>query len=169
LSTIRNADRIAVIERGRVKEIGSHEQLMMKPDGLYRRLQQMQNLDSSSHGLEARSDLHGDTKKDPDESKPEVAEDEPELSKEVVSTNSKRAWELGRAYMPCKLRTKYAGVPFLVSTRMLLLTTMSSLVQSFWSAQLVRFLQVSLSLLGVSHAPFAGMACCVLFLSRLAF
>jgi hypothetical protein len=78
---------------------------MMKPDGLYRRLQQMQNLDSSSHGLEARSDLHGDTKKEPDESKPEATEDEPELSKELVSMNSKRAWELGRAYMPCKLRT----------------------------------------------------------------
>lgn len=77
---------------------------MMKSDGLYRRLQQMQNLDSSSHGLEARIDLHGDTKKEPDESKPEVSEDEPELSKELVSMNSKRAWELGRAYMPCKLR-----------------------------------------------------------------
>jgi hypothetical protein len=110
-----------------VKEIGSHDELMMKPDGLYRRLQQMQNLDSSSHGLEARSDLHVDTKKEPDESKAEASEDEPELSKDLVSMNSKRAWELGRAYMPCKLRIFLSCVAVLISTFML--TVMSTSVQ----------------------------------------
>ena len=42
LATIRNADRIAVIEAGRVVEIGSHDELSVKPDGLYRRLSALQ-------------------------------------------------------------------------------------------------------------------------------
>ena len=36
---------IAVIERGKLTELGTHEELMAKPGGRYRRLQQMQNLD----------------------------------------------------------------------------------------------------------------------------
>ncbi len=42
LATIRNADRIAVIEAGRVVEVGSHDELSAKPDGLYRRLSALQ-------------------------------------------------------------------------------------------------------------------------------
>ena len=42
LSTIRTADRIAVIEAGRVVELGNHAELSAKPDGLYRRLSALQ-------------------------------------------------------------------------------------------------------------------------------
>ena len=42
LSTIKNADRIAVINDGELAELGSHDQLMMLPDGLYRKLYEMQ-------------------------------------------------------------------------------------------------------------------------------
>ena len=47
LSTVRNADRIAVIDNGRIKEIGTHEELMAIPDGHYKRLQEFQSLSSS--------------------------------------------------------------------------------------------------------------------------
>jgi ATP-binding cassette subfamily B protein len=42
LATIRTADRIAVIEAGRVVELGSHDELSAKVDGLYRRLSSLQ-------------------------------------------------------------------------------------------------------------------------------
>ncbi|MEC4888917.1 MAG: lipid A export permease/ATP-binding protein MsbA [Nitrospira sp.] len=41
LSTVQNADRIVVLDRGRIAEIGSHEELLRK-NGLYRRLHAMQ-------------------------------------------------------------------------------------------------------------------------------
>lgn len=42
LATIRTADKIAVIEAGRVVEFGSHNELSRNPDGLYRRLSALQ-------------------------------------------------------------------------------------------------------------------------------
>jgi ATP-binding cassette, subfamily B, bacterial MsbA len=46
LSTIRRADAIMVIERGRVVEVGRHEDLVMRPNGVYARLHEMQLLES---------------------------------------------------------------------------------------------------------------------------
>lgn len=42
LSTVRNADKIVVIEKGEVRETGTHEQLMQVPDGLYKSLVRLQ-------------------------------------------------------------------------------------------------------------------------------
>ncbi len=42
LATVRNADKIAVIEAGRVVELGTHDELSARPDGLYRRLSSLQ-------------------------------------------------------------------------------------------------------------------------------
>ena len=46
LSTIRRADAIIVIERGRVVEMGRHDELLNRPDGSYAALYQMQLLES---------------------------------------------------------------------------------------------------------------------------
>lgn len=42
LTTIQNADRIAVINRGYLTELGTHEELMNIPDGEYKKLYEMQ-------------------------------------------------------------------------------------------------------------------------------
>ena len=41
LSTLRNADNLIVIEKGKVEESGSHKELMAR-DGIFRRLYNMQ-------------------------------------------------------------------------------------------------------------------------------
>ena len=42
LSTVKNANRIAVINEGRLAELGTHEELMAIPNGQYRTLYNMQ-------------------------------------------------------------------------------------------------------------------------------
>ena len=42
LSTVRRADAIIVVDRGRIAEIGRHDELMARPNGVYARLHQMQ-------------------------------------------------------------------------------------------------------------------------------
>ena len=46
LSTIRNATRIIVIDRGKIIQTGTHQELMLKENGLYKKLYEMQFRDS---------------------------------------------------------------------------------------------------------------------------
>ena len=50
LSTVKNASRILVIENGRVKEMGTHLELLKKKDSLYRKLVQRQLHSSEEDG-----------------------------------------------------------------------------------------------------------------------
>ncbi|MCX6553232.1 MAG: ABC transporter ATP-binding protein, partial [Acidobacteria bacterium] len=50
LSTIQRADTIVVLDRGRVTEMGRHEELLAKPHGVYAGLHAMQFGESRRHG-----------------------------------------------------------------------------------------------------------------------
>jgi subfamily B ATP-binding cassette protein MsbA len=45
LATVKHADRVVVIHDGRIAEIGTHDELMMREGGIYRRLATLQALD----------------------------------------------------------------------------------------------------------------------------
>ena len=47
LSTIRNADNIMVLEKGEIKELGPHEELVQREGGRYRELYEMQFLETA--------------------------------------------------------------------------------------------------------------------------
>lgn len=49
LSTLRNADQIAVLNHGHLAELGAHEQLMKLSDGIYKRLYLLQQIDPGNN------------------------------------------------------------------------------------------------------------------------
>jgi ATP-binding cassette subfamily B (MDR/TAP) protein 1 len=102
LSTVRDADRIAVIDQGSVIEIGTHEMLMNKPDGKYRRLQAMQDLGSYVKGMDPgrQQDISIVVAENALPSKSVEKEDDAPLTKEEVAANSKRAWLMGASDWP---------------------------------------------------------------------
>ena len=94
LSTIKNADRIAFIAGGKVKEIGTHESLISKPNGRYARLVNSQNRSSSICAQSVRQLFLEDSKGDTDD-KPLEAKTDGEVDEKPVDSNlTKKAREI---------------------------------------------------------------------------
>eukprot|EP00980_Cylindrotheca_fusiformis_P007165 scaffold1505_cov118-Cylindrotheca_fusiformis.AAC.15 len=89
LTTIRNADRIAFIADGKVKETGSHEELMQKSHGRYKRLVESQDRNATALNL-------GIGSKKGKETVEEEEEDEPNWEKEIEEAETS-AFSIARA------------------------------------------------------------------------
>jgi len=96
LSTIRNADRIAVIGDGKVREIGSHEELMKKSNGMYRRLQNLQSMDSEKRKDAKKESNKEKQKKEKKGEKQGKETEKEEVDKEVVKVISARARNMAK-------------------------------------------------------------------------
>ena len=56
LSTVRRADAIIVMERGRIAEIGRHDELIARPNGVYARLHEMQLIEPKPESRDTKAE-----------------------------------------------------------------------------------------------------------------
>lgn len=104
LSTIRNADRIALIADGKVAEYGSHEELIDKPNGRYKRLFESSKRRSTVESVGLR-------KSNLTISKIEEVEQEEEVNwEEKIREEEQKAFSVARARRMARPDLKYMFV-----------------------------------------------------------
>lgn len=97
LSTIRNADRIALISEGKVVECGSHDELINKPHGRYKRLFESSKRRSTVESVGLRSSTaHSITKIDEEEKEEEINWEEKIAEEERNAFSVARARQMAR-------------------------------------------------------------------------
>ena len=109
LSTIRGASKIAYIDHGKVREIGTYEELMAKPNGHYKRLESLQSLDQGTDRKEilnakenykkAMAEEKGNYEAKKEGGKEEKGE-EVEIDPETAKINEKKARDLAKSELP---------------------------------------------------------------------
>lgn len=108
LSTIRGADKIAYVSHGKVREVGTYEELMAKPNGHYKRLEQLQTLgenDNRASILQNKKQFKEDKKEDEGEKETDgekevPAEENEAATKAKVKANQARARSLAKDEYP---------------------------------------------------------------------
>ena len=88
LSTVRRADAIVVLERGEVREIGRHDELLARPNGVYARLYALQMFEGSQNGVAAGE--NGASEDRAPNALLETSDGEEEREPEVVAPSSSR-------------------------------------------------------------------------------
>jgi len=100
LSTIRHADRIALISGGKVLEFGSHDELIQKPHGRYKRLVESSKRRSTvdSVGLRRSALIDEESRViDDDEEEEQAIDWEAKISEEEAQAfNAKRARQMAK-------------------------------------------------------------------------
>jgi ATP-binding cassette subfamily B (MDR/TAP) protein 1 len=96
LSTIRNADCIALISEGKVIEYGSHDELIEKPNGRYKRLFDSSKRHSTMDSMGLRNSIVAKAEEDTEKEEEEVDWDAKIEEDEVKAFNSKRAREMAK-------------------------------------------------------------------------
>lgn len=105
LSTIRNCDKIIVFANGQVQEVGTHEELLSQPDGVYRNLYELHSSEATDDSIVTDSveesalpdvpenpDVQGSSKGDEEQEQ----EQEKIASKKDYDVSWKRVWEYQR-------------------------------------------------------------------------
>jgi ATP-binding cassette subfamily B (MDR/TAP) protein 1 len=109
LSTIRGADKIAYVSHGKIREIGTYEELMAKPNGHYKRLESLQTLGQNDdraqilqNKIQFKDEKHADEdKKEKDDAKETPAGGDVEkAAKAKAKANQKRARSLAKDEYP---------------------------------------------------------------------
>lgn len=106
LSTIRGANKIAYIDHGKVREVGTYEELMAMPHGHYKRLEDLQSMDQDTnrheilHHAKNKSYAKDEPGQDEKEGLEEAKGEEAEIDAEKAKINQQKARDLAKTELP---------------------------------------------------------------------